>query len=119
LRLDTAAASGTAREAELNAVRTRFDVLTTVRQRFYITLAAQRRAEVLHELLEIARKSKDVGDRLLKGGEGTRTDVLLLDIELDRSIVSLQNANTMVDANRRQLIAALGVPDLAISRLKG
>lgn len=119
LRLDTAAASGTAREAEWNAVRTRFEVLTTVRQRFYTTLAAQRRAEVLQELLEIARKSKDVGDRLLKGGEGTRTDVLLLDIELDRSIVSLQNANTMVDASRRQLIAALGVPDLAISRVKG
>ena len=119
LRLDTAAASGTAREAEFSAVRTRFEVLTTVRQRFYTTLAAQRRADVLHELLEIARKSKDVGDRLLKGGVGTRTDVLLLDIELDRSVVSLQNADTMVDANRRQLIAALGVPNLAVSRLAG
>ena len=66
-------------EADLRLVRARFDVLTTLRQRFYTALAAQRLVQVLEELVGIAAKSRDIGQRLLKGGEGTRTDAILLD----------------------------------------
>lgn len=119
LRLSTEAALREAQEAELRLVRARFDLLTTVRQRYYTALAAQARVDVLGQLVDIARKSHDVGIRLFKGGEGSRTDAILLDIELDRSEVAKENAATLLEANKRQLAAAAGVPDLAIARLGG
>ena len=119
LRLDTAAASQEVRRVELALVRARFDAVTIVRQRFYAALVAQRRLEVLDELAKIAKDSKAVGDRLFQGGEGTKTDVLVLDIELDRALVAVENAETLLDSSRRQLSASIGAPDLLLPPLTG
>src|SRR5262249_14268020 len=70
--LATAAAERAAREAELELVRARFDVLTNVRQRFYIALAMQRRVEILESMVKIARTSYDVSQRLWKAEVGAR-----------------------------------------------
>ena len=117
--LDTAAAERAAREAELNLVRARFDVLTMVRQRFYTALAMQQRVQVLEAMVSIARTSHRMSERLLAAGVGARGDVLLLQIELSRAEAELRNANILAETSRRQLAAATGIIDLPIERVKG
>src|SRR6185295_19085672 len=92
---------------------------TTFRQRFFTALAAQRRVEVLNDLVKIASKSRDVGDRLLKGGQAARTDTLLLDVEFERAEIARENALTVLEASKRQLAAGVGLPELSIGHLKG
>lgn len=118
-KLDRSAALREVEQAELRFVRTRFDLLTAVRQNFYATLTAQRRVEVLHELVRIAQKSQSTAVRLQEGGEGTPADTLLLDIELERASVGHENALAMLDAAKRQLAASMGVPELAIQGVQG
>ena len=118
--LDSNAAWVAVRQAELQLVRARFDALTILRQRFYIGLAAQRRVEVLEELVKIARKSREMGMKLLEGRrEWGRTDAIMLDIELDRAQVAWENAETFLETNKRQLVAAVGVPSINLPRLAG
>src|SRR5262249_37192271 len=90
-----------------------------VRQSFYIALAAQRRVEVLQNLVEIAAKSKDIGLKLLKAGEGTRADSILLDIDLDRASVAQQNAEAVLQAAKKRLTAVIGAPRMELGRLTG
>jgi cobalt-zinc-cadmium efflux system outer membrane protein len=117
--LDTAAASRMAREAELAAVRARFDVLTLVRQRFYTALIAERKVTVLNSMVTIARTSLDISERLLKAEAGTRGDVLLLQIEYSRADAELKNAYTLAAITKRQLAAAVGLMDMPIARVEG
>lgn len=119
LRLDRSAAGLAVTQAELMFVRARFDLLTAVRQRFYTTLASQRRVEILNSLVEIARKSKESALLLQKGGEGTPADTLLLEIELERAEVALLNAHAMLDAARLELAAAIGTPELEVGQVHG
>lgn len=119
IRLNTAAAERAAQEADFHAIRTRFDVLTTVRQRFFIALAAQRRVEVLEKMVGIARAAKDIGQRLLDNQLGSRGDVLLLEIELSRAEAELKNAITLAETSKSQLAAGTGLIDLPILRVHG
>jgi cobalt-zinc-cadmium efflux system outer membrane protein len=117
--LDASAAQRAACEAELAAVRARFDVLTTVRQRFYTALVAEERVKVLKSMVEIARSSLDVSERLFKAEEGTRSDVLQLRIEASRVEVDLKNALTLATTSKLQLAAATGLYDMTIAHVEG
>lgn len=119
IRLDTAAAERAAQAAEFKAVRARFDVLTMVRQRFFIALASQRRVEVLENMVGITRSARDTGERLLRAQLGSRGDVLLLQIELSRAEAELRNAVTLAETSKSQLAAGTGLIDLTISRVRG
>jgi outer membrane protein, heavy metal efflux system len=119
IRLDTAAAERAAGEAELALVRAKFDVLTTVRQRFYTALAMQRRVQILESMVQVARTSHDVSERLFKAEIGARGDVLLLEIELAKAEADLKNAGTLAETSRRQLAAATGLFELVIARVAG
>lgn len=119
LRLSRAAAVQEVVKAELAFVRARFDLLTQVRQQFYVVLAGQRRVEILKTLVDIAQKSKETATRLENAGEGSRTDVLLLEIELQRATLGLENAETILEADRRQLAAFIGMPQLVIESVAG
>jgi cobalt-zinc-cadmium efflux system outer membrane protein len=119
IRLDTAAAERAAREAGFALVRARFDVLTTVRQRFYTALAMQRRVEILESMVGIARTSHEVSEKLWKAEVGARGDVLLLQIELSKAEAQLKNARILAETSRRQLAAATGVFELQIDRVAG
>jgi len=119
LRLDRAAACREVAQAELRFLRTRFDLLTGVRQSFYATLAAEQRLEALQELMTVARRSAEAAQALEKSGEGARGDTLLLELELERADFALQNAAALQQAAQRQLAATLGDPDLVIQRLEG
>jgi cobalt-zinc-cadmium efflux system outer membrane protein len=119
LKLDRAAIMREVRQAELRFNRTRYDLLTDVRQGFYSTLTAQRRLQTIEELMQIVRRSAEAARSLEKGGEGSRGDTLLLELEFERTDVALQNAAVNLLANQRQLAATLGDPDLKIGRLEG
>jgi outer membrane protein, heavy metal efflux system len=118
-RLDQSAACQEVEQARLALTRARFEVLTAVRRRFFETLAAQNRIAVLDDLIKIARRSQEIGQALFKGGEGAKTDTLLLDIEFYKAEVALGNARTNLDAFKRRLAAAAGTPGLPIDTLYG
>jgi cobalt-zinc-cadmium efflux system outer membrane protein len=119
IKLDTAAAERAAREANFALERARFDVLTTVRQRFFTALALQRRVEILEAMVNIARTSHDVSESLWKHEVGARGDVLLLSIELSKAEAQLKNARILADTARHQLAAATGIFELRIDRVDG
>ncbi len=119
LRLDRAAACREVYQAEQMFVKARFELLTTVRQSFVTTLAAQRRTEVLTRLVEIVGKSQQAAQRLQQAGEGTRSDSLLFEIELEKAELGLENNEARWQASRRQLVANMGLRNLTIERLVG
>jgi len=116
---DQAAVCREVAQVEFRYVRTRFELLTAVRQGYFVTLAAQRRREVLTQLVDIAGKSQQAAFRLQEAGEGTRSDTLLLEIELEKAEVGLENADAKWQATERQLVAILGLRDLQLSRIRG
>ncbi len=119
LRLDKAAASQVVRQREHGLVQDRHSLLMTIRQQFYVVLAAQRRVEVLIGVQEIAAAAVRAAEGRVKATEGTLPEVLLLQTELQRAQISLRNAQTNLEAGRRQLSSIIGRPDLNIDRLSG
>jgi cobalt-zinc-cadmium efflux system outer membrane protein len=118
LQLNRSVAYRSVEQAQLEFTRTRYEVLTNVRKAFYTAAAAQRRVEVLQELMGISGQSRDVGQKLLQAGETNRADAVQLEIEYERANVAHANSQVTVAAAYMQLAAAIGVPDLQISRLK-
>ncbi len=110
LRLSQQAALRDVQKSEYELIRARFDVLTDVRGRYYALLVAQRRVEIYRLLLDIATRSYDIGDALMKAGEGTKADVLFWSIERDRAEMQLLNSSVYVETGRRELAAAIGLP---------
>ena len=118
LGLNRAVAYRGVEQAQLDFTRARFDVLTNVRKTYYTAAAAQRRVEVLSELMNVSGRSRDVGQKLLQAGETNRADAVQLEIEYDKASVAHANALATVSASRKQLAAAIGVPEMEIGRLK-
>jgi len=118
LMLNRNTAQRAVEQAQLDFTRTRFEVLTNVRKQFYATATAQRRVEVLEQLLGVSSRSRDVGQKLLAAGETNRADATLLEIEYDRAGLAHQNAATMLAASKMRLAATVGMPDFQIDRLK-
>jgi outer membrane protein, heavy metal efflux system len=119
LQLDQAAASQEVAQAELRFVRTRFELLTNVRQGFATVLAADRRVAVLEQLVDLAKKSADTANRLFRAGDGERPDALLFEIELEKAEVALENAKVSGMGGRRQLAATVGRRELVLARVNG
>jgi len=117
LGLSQAAAMRAVEQAQLGYLRTRFELLTAVRQRFYAAVVARARVDVLQELVELSLRSRDIGEKLVRAGEGTRTDAIVLDIDLDRAAVQLENARALLEAAQAELAATVGMGELVISRL--
>ncbi|NDC54961.1 MAG: TolC family protein, partial [Planctomycetia bacterium] len=118
LRLAQQAALREVQKAEYQLIRARFDVLRDVRQGFYALLVAQRRVDIYRLLLDIAKRSYEIGRQLAEAGEGTKADVLFWSIERDRAEVRLLNAGVLIETGRRQLAAAVGLPRADVGRLE-
>lgn len=119
LQLNRAAATQQILQAEQAFVLTRFHLLTAVRQQYMMTLASQRRNEVLVRLVEISGKSRLAAERLQAAGEGTRTDTLLFEIEVEKAEVALENSIARLKASQRELAAVLGLRDMDVGRING
>ena len=118
LRLSQQAALREVQKAEYELIRARFDVLRDVRQGFYTLLVAQRRLEIYKLLLDIAKRSFEIGRQLADAGEGTKADVLFWSIERDRAEVRLLNSTVFIETGRRQLAAAVGLPRADVGRIE-
>lgn len=118
LRLSQQAALREVQKAEYDLIRARFDVLRDVRQSFYALLVSQRRVEIYKLLVDIAKRSYEIGRQLAEAGEGTKADVLFWSIERDRAEVRLLNASVFIETGRRQLAAAVGLPRADIGVLE-
>lgn len=119
LRLSQQAALREVQKAEYELIRARFDVLKEVRQSFYALLVSQRRVEIYKLLLDIAKRSYDIGSELAKAGEGTKADVLFWSIERDRAEVRLLNSSVYIETGRRQLAAAIALPRADVGAIQG
>ncbi len=119
LRLDKAAATEVVRQREIGLTQDRFSLLTSVRQQFYTVLADQRQVEVLSEVREVAIAAVRAAQGRVEATEGTLPEVLLLQTELQRAEIALKNAETDLYADRRQLAAIIGRPDISIERTTG
>ena len=115
LRLSQQAALREVQRAEYDLIRARFDVLTGVRNSFYSLLVAQRRMEIFKLLVDITTRSYEIGQKLAEAGEGTKADVLFWSIERDRAAVRLLNNAVFIEAGRRELAAAVGLPRADVS----
>ncbi|MFM8435058.1 MAG: TolC family protein, partial [Planctomycetia bacterium] len=118
LRLSQQAALREVQKAEYELIRARFEVLREVRHTFYSLLVSQRRMEIYKLLLDIAKRSYEIGRQLAEAGEGTKADVLFWSIERDRAEVRLLNATVFIETGRRELAAAIGLPRADIGRLE-
>jgi len=118
LRLQQQAAIRDIQRTEYELIRARFDVLRGVRQSYYQLLVAQRRMEIYKLLLDIAKRSYEIGRQLAEAGEGTKADVLFWSIERDRAEVRILNATVFIETGRRELAAAIGLPRVDIERLE-
>ena len=118
LRLQQQVAIRDIQRAEYELIRARFDVLSGVRQSYYQLLVAQRRIEIYKLLLDIAKRSYEIGRQLAEAGEGTKADVLFWSIERDRAEVRILNATVFIETGRRELAAAIGLPRVDIERLE-
>ncbi|OYW20425.1 MAG: hypothetical protein B7Z55_07275 [Planctomycetales bacterium 12-60-4] len=119
LQLDQAAVCREVFQAESRYIRVRFELLTAVRQGYFTVLTGQKRVDVLRQLVEIAQKSETAAQRLQEAGEGTRSDTILLQLEVEKAEVALENAEALLSAARRQLAAAMGSRTLQIDRVEG
>ena len=119
LRLSQQAALREVQMAEYQLIRTRYDVLAEVRQSFYALLVSQRRVEIYQLLMDIAKRSYEIGRQLAEAGEGTKADVLFWSIERDRAEVRLLNASVYIETGRRQVANAIGLPRADVGTIKG
>ena len=119
LKLAQQAALREVQKAEYELIRARFDVLRDVRQGFYALLVSQRRVEIYRLLLDIAKRSYEIGRQLAEAGEGTKADVLFWSIERDRADVRLLNAAVFIETGRRDLSAAVGLPRADVGTIEG
>lgn len=105
------------RSWQLNAQQQR--VVNDVRIRYYEALGAQRLVKETKELKHIADQGLDVTNRLLKAGEGRRSDILQAEIQVQ----AIQAASRAAEQRQRtawqQLVAVVGLLDLAPMPLKG
>lgn len=118
-RLDRSAAEQLIREATFSAISDRYDVLQAVRQQFFAVVAQERRVEALTDLVRIAKGARDTAQRKYEVLLVPETDVLLLLMELQQAQVELQQAQTLLVGKRRQLAAAIGLPDLPVGDVQG
>lgn len=118
LRLAQQAALRDVQRSEYELIRARYEVLKGVRSAFYELAVAQRRAEIYTLLLDIAKRSYEIGRQLAEAGEGTRADVLFWSIERDRAEARLLNAAVYIETSRRQLAAAVGLPRADVGRIR-
>lgn len=87
-------------------------ILTDVRTRYFQSLGAQREVDMATQLQQIAKESVDsVEKRRKDAGEGTESDVLQLELDLNQIVITKQNAERKLAAARRRLSYVIGQPD--------
>jgi cobalt-zinc-cadmium efflux system outer membrane protein len=118
LNLSRAAAEKEVDQATLNTISERYRVFTEIRQAFFELSLLQSRANILEELVTLAKGSTANAEKLLKAKETARLDVVQLEVDLERYRAELEATQRAMPAVFRRLAASVGVPELAPSVLE-
>jgi cobalt-zinc-cadmium efflux system outer membrane protein len=118
-RLDQASSTEVAKQAEITFHQDRFALQMAIRQQFYTVLVDQRRIEVLTELVEILNQAYQAGVKRMKASDLSRSEVLLLLIDLQRTQAQLRSAQALLVGDRKQLGAIVGIPGLVTREVSG
>ena len=94
-------------------------LLNDVRVRFHEVLIAQRRIELMTELVRVVSESVDASRRLFDGKLVGRNELLQAQIRLDSSEIQLESAHNDHVASWRRLAAAVGDSELQPTGLEG
>jgi cobalt-zinc-cadmium efflux system outer membrane protein len=94
-------------------------VLTDIHRYFYKTLTAQRRLELAIQFKEVAEKGVHTAQARLDAKEGSRTDLLQSEIQLNQVEVQLSQAEATLRGSWKQLVALAGIPEATPQKLVG
>jgi cobalt-zinc-cadmium efflux system outer membrane protein len=119
LRLSRAKYDQEANEAAILADAQELRVLTAVRLHFYRLLARQRILDLHRELLKNAEESLRTHKEMANTGQASQPDVLLAEVEMNRSTLALRTAQNQYRAAWEALRAVVGAPDLCAASLDG
>lgn len=87
-------------------------VLTRIRTAYAAAAVSQRRVELTEQIVELAEKSLRSVESLVEAQEASNIALLQSKVEADQARVNAENAATQLQANRRSLAAAAGLPEL-------
>ncbi len=119
LQLSSGALYKEADQASLTVISERYKLFASVRQDFFDLLTLQRRAEILDAVVKLAEASVDTSEKLLKGKQVARLDVVQLEVDLERYKAELAATQRRIPATYRRLAANVGVQDLPYQPVKG
>jgi Outer membrane protein len=119
IRADKAAADQLVRRETADFHLDRNKMLMNIRGQYYQVVAAKQRAVLSAYIIKVAQQGVEAAKQLQMGGEGSLTDVLLLENELQRALIESDKAKTMLQGETRQLQAMVGAPGLVITDVEG
>lgn len=118
-QLSRAVADRDVDQAQLALLRQRNALFTAVRLGYYEALAAQRRIEVLEELVKLATQAFENAQKLFKQQQIAELDLLPFQVELERLRADTEATQREQAAAWGRLAASMGTPDLPPAHLIG
>lgn len=97
----------------------RMRVLNDLKIRYYEVLGAQRAIEVATKMLEVANDSVALTERMLAAKNATRSDVLQAKVQLETTLLNLEEAEFRYSAAWKQLAVIVGISGLEQVPLDG
>lgn len=96
-----------------------YSLLADVRGKFYEALTLQTRIEILQKMVDLAERSVERSNELLRAKQVARLDVVQLEIEVERLRADLEATERELPGAYRDLAAVVGDPHLAVRQVKG
>ncbi len=119
LSLDRAIANRGKTRAELALTQRKYELIAEIRSAYFDVLVADRRVEIVGELVKLATQSYEQTETLLNAKRASELDLLQMRVELNRARAEQDAATKERDAAWRRLAAVSGVPELLTARLDG
>jgi len=117
LRLSQSAYNQRVAEMQQQLTAMQMAVVGDVRAAYFQAVAAQRRARLAAQLLQIGEQTTQTARGLLQAQEASRVELLQAQVEANRAKIRLQQAQTEHVAAWRQLMAVTGMPDRPLEPL--
>jgi cobalt-zinc-cadmium efflux system outer membrane protein len=106
-------------QAEAQAAAQLWRVRNTIRSLYFETLAAQETKRFSDELVSLAEKGVSVAQQREKAGEGTLTETLQAQIELEQVRILAANSANNLRGSWKRLVAVVGRPEMEPELLEG
>lgn len=119
LELNARVLNETLRAQGLELETQRMRISTDIRSKFYETLTAQRRIELIQEFQKVADKGLELAELRKKAAEGSQIDVLQAKVQKNEIDLAYQQAQVAFEAAWREMAALAGASYLTPRRLMG